>query len=762
MHHDKRGSVPELKNASISMSPLYLLRQIRDVMAQAASAQARLDQVTALIATGLASEVCSVYLLRAGDILELYSSKGLNAASVHLTRLAVGQGLVGEIAASAEPLNLADASAHPKFVYRPETGEEIYNSFVGVPVLQGGKVIGVLVVQGQAARQYTTEQVEVLQTIAMVLSELAISGQLVDVQEIKTATGGLMAQQLMGVRLSSGITKAVAVLHQPQLVITQYVSADPAAEKDRFEKALRSLQESFDRYIQSAGLTDEDEQMQIIETYLLFTQDRGWISRINEAMVSGLTAEAAVRKVQGELQAKMSQMASPYIKERIQDLEDLSNHLLKVLMGKPMVPNASELPQEFIVVARTLGPAELLDYDHKRIKGLIVEEGSMTSHTAVIARAMDIPALAKVEQATMIIQAGDTVILDAEGGTVYVRPNDQVEQMMDYSIRQYAQREAEYVGLRDQPATTLDNERISLNINAGLFVDAQNVQQVGIDGIGLYRTELPYMTSEYFPDVDTQQKLYATMYEQLPGKRIIFRSFDIGGDKKVPYLHAGEEENPAMGWRATRIGLDRPGILRKQFRALIGAAGGQPLHLMFPFIAQVSEFLAVRHLLNQELALAEIKPSSVKIGIMIEIPSILWQLDELMPHLDFVSIGSNDLMQFLFACDRGASHMADSYDTLSPVMLRVVRHVIEKARMHQVEVSFCGEMARKPLDAMALIGVGVRSLSVSASAIGPLKAMIRSVNLTELTAYLHYLLGSSEPSVRHWLSAYAKDHNIKV
>ncbi len=768
LHHDKRGSVPkdkitpELKNASISMSPLYLLRQIRDVMAQAFSAQERLDQVTGLVATGLSSEVCSVYLLRAGDILELFASKGLNASSVHSTRLSVGQGLVGEIAASAAPLSLADASAHPKFVYRPETGEEIYSSFVGVPILQGGKVIGVLVVQGKVAREYTLEQTEVLQTIAMVLSELVISGQLVDVHELKTATGGLMSQQLMGVRLSPGITKAVAVLHQPELVITRYVSSDPAHEKERFEHALRSLQESFDNYIQSSGLTDDDEQFQIIETYLLFTQDRGWISRIHEAMATGLTAEAAVRKVQGELQAKMSQLASPYIKERIQDLEDLSNHLLKVLLGKPIVPDASRLPDSFIVVARTLGPAELLEYDHKRIKGLILEEGSMTSHTAVIARAMDIPALAKVENAISVIQPGDMLILDGEAGSVYVRPNDQVEQMMDQSIQQYAQREAEYAGLHDVAAVTRDDVRISLNINAGLFVDTASVQQVGVDGIGLYRTELPYMTSESFPDVEMQRQLYAAMYEQLPGKRIIFRSFDIGGDKKVPYLHAGEEENPAMGWRATRIGLERPGILRKQFRALIGAAAGQPLHIMFPFIAQVSEFDAVKRLFDQELKEAEIPPSEVRVGVMLEIPSLLWQLDDLMPRVDFVSIGSNDLMQFLFACDRGAAHMAGSYDTLSPIMLRLVSQVVEKAQGHKVEVGFCGEMARKPLDALALIGVGVRSLSVSASAIGPLKAMIRSVTLSELTAYLHYLLGSSEPSVRHWLAAYAQDHHIAV
>jgi phosphotransferase system, enzyme I, PtsP len=757
--------VPKIKTTA--NTPLSLLRQIRDVMAKAATAQARLDQVVSIIAAGFSSEVCSVYLLRAGDILELFASEGLKKASVHLTRLAVGQGLVGEIAATAEPLNLADAQQHPKFVYRPETGEEIYNSFIGVPILQSGKVIGVLVVQSRAAREYSAEQVEILQTVAMVLSELAISGQLVATQEIKTATGGLMTQQLTGIRLSSGMSKAVAVLHQPQLIITQYVSTDTGLEKKRFEKAIVTLQESFDRYIRSSALDEANEQREIIETYMLFTQDRGWLARIHEAMQSGLTAEASVRKVQEELQAKLSQVASPYIKERIQDLEDLSNHLLQVLLGKPVAPRPEELPEAFILVARSLGPSELLGYDHTRLKGLVLEESSTTSHTAVIARAMDMPALARVEQATSIIQPGDMVIVDGEAGIVYVRPNDEIEQAMDQHIRHYVQLAAEYEGMRELPAVTRDGATISLNINAGLFVDTASVMQAGVDGIGLYRTELPYMTSHDFPEVEAQRQLYAKMYEQLPGKRIVFRSFDIGGDKKVPYLHAGEEENPAMGWRATRIGLDHPHILRTQFRALIEAASGQELHVMFPFIAQLSEFEAIRRLFDQELALVggsgpTVLPSLIRVGVMIEIPSLLWQLDALMPRLDFVSIGSNDLMQFLFACDRGASHMNDRYDTLSPIMLSVVHHITQAAARHNVEVSFCGEMARRPIDALALLGTGIRSLSVSASAIGPLKAMIRSLTLSELTPYIDYLRTSPDASIRHRLTDYVRDHKIVV
>jgi phosphotransferase system enzyme I (PtsP) len=424
------------------------------------------------------------------------------------------------------------------------------------------------------------------------------------------------------------------------------------------------------------------------------------------------------------------------------------------------------LPREFILVAKTLGPAELLSYDPSCIKGVVIEEGSANSHTAVIARAMDIPTLAKVQNAPAIIQDGDMLILDADGGNIYIRPSEDIESAMDKHIALYTSREAEYEALRSVPAISKDGVRISLNVNAGLFVNTASVLQEGVDGIGLYRTELPYMTSSDFPDAQTQAQLYGSMYNQLPGKRIIFRSFDIGGDKKVPYLNAGDEENPAMGWRATRIGLDMPGILRTQFKAFITASAGKPLYVMFPFIAQVSEFDAAKSLLMKELNNFEMAgkklPTSVKIGVMIEVPSILWQLDALMQRVDFVSIGSNDLMQFLFACDRGAAHMAGSYDTLSPVMLNVVRQVVGKAKEHNVEVSFCGEMARKPLDALALIGVGVRSISVSAAAIGPLKAMIRSMDIGELSRYLDYVTTLSEPSGRGWLTNYAHDHGIII
>jgi phosphotransferase system enzyme I (PtsP) len=759
--------MPQITNAVITpVSPLVLLKQLRDVMSSPAGAQERLDQVVALIASGFNSDVCSVYLKRAGEVLELFASVGLNKQSVHLTRLNVGQGLVGEIAATAHALNLANPETHPKFVYRPETGEELYGSFAGVPVLHGGKVIGVLVVQAKASEPYSNDQMEVLQTVAMVLAELAVSGQLLEGREAVLVQDGLQPNQLAGLRLSPGIARAPAVLHQPQLAVTQFIATDIAHEKARFLTAVESLQQSFDRYLQDSGLREEDSTFQIVETYMLFTQDKGWRHRIDEAIGSGLTAEAAVRRVQEELEVKMSQLASPYIKERMADLEHLSDRLLQVLLGEQAAKQPHELPEAFILVARTLGPAELLDYDRTRIRGLVLEEGSATSHTALIARAMDIPALGRVARATHQIREGDALILDAEGANVYIRPSDDVSQAMDKYIEQLGARQAEFESLAGLPAETKDGTRISLNVNAGLFVDARRVLQEGVDGIGLYRTELPYMASSDFPDVETQRALYAGIYDQLPGRRIVFRTFDIGGDKKVPYLHTGEEENPAMGLRATRIALARPAILRAQLRALVEAAAGRPLSVMFPFIAQANEFDAAHRLLQQVLHEAGeagvALPQVLRVGVMIEIPSILWQLDALMPRLDFVSIGSNDLMQFLFACDRGAPHMANLYDTLSPVMLSVVHHIVQVAARHEVEVGFCGDMARRPLDALALLGVGVRNFSVPASSVGAMKALVRSVALPALEEFVPCLLHSSEATIRHQLAAYARDHAIAV
>ena len=608
---------------------------------------------------------------RAGDILELFANVGFNPSSVHLTRLEVGEGLVGDIAANAQPLNLADAQHHPKFVYRPETGEEKYHSFVGVPILQGGKVVGVLVVQSKEEKIFSDDQIEVLQTVAMVLAELNQSGKLVSRGELREGTSTtLFSQHLSGMKFAPGLARGIAVLHRKRIEVKVTMAEDPARELDRLQQGLNALQDSVDQLIGQANFEEGDEQRDIMEAYRMFAHDKGWVNQIVDAINTGLTAEAAVSKAQDEMTARISQVQSEYIRERLHDLEDMSNRLLQHLSGEIGIPNASDLPARFILVARTLGPAELLEYGRKKLKGLVLEEGAPTSHIVIIARAMEIPVVGKVADAIGTIQSGDPIIVDGDNGEVYIRPNDDIERTVAEHIRANRARTQAYAAQHDLPPLTLDGQRISLNINAGLFVDVRHLQASDVDGIGLYRTELPYLISSSMPDVKSQSKIYAKILRQAGDKRVIFRTFDIGGDKQLPYFPIDDEENPALGWRATRIGLDRPAILRRQFRALIHAAGEKPLDVMLPFITQVYELDEARKLLTMEIERARQEglplPRKIRLGTMIEVPAILWQLPALLKRVDFISIGSNDLLQFLYACDRASQRVSDRYDTLYP------------------------------------------------------------------------------------------------
>lgn len=762
------ASIIPIDPAHAIQAPIKLLRQVRDAMTTGTgTAQSRLDALTRTIAEAMHADVCSIYLTRPGDILELFASYGLKAASVHTTRLRFGEGLVGEVASTGLDLNLAEPQAHPKFAYRPETGEELYHSFIGVPLLHSHKTIGVLVVQSKVARTYTSDIAEILHAVAMVIAELAVGSKIVDLYDI---SGGesptLQSQQVSGLTLAGGIAKAPVVLHRPKIEIEKLVSDSPEEEEIRLHGALLELQQSVDALIDQSGLEEGSAHREILESYRLFSQDRGWIDRILEAIRTGLTAEAAVRKVQEEMHARLNQITSSYIQERVHDLEDLSERLLYHLQGVEPTAALGELPDAFILVANALGPAELLEYDAKRIKGVIMAEGSPTSHVAIIARMMDIPMVGRVENILNLVTTGELAVVQGDQGLVYIRPPEDVEAAADTEIAARATQVAAYAATRGLPPVTKDSERISLNLNLGLFVHTDHLGAEDVDGVGLFRTELPYMASRELPSVGDQQKIYRDAIEKAKGKRVIFRSFDIGGDKQVPYIQVGDEENPAMGWRATRIGLDRPVILRQQLRALVRAAAGEKLSVMFPFIAEIPEFDAMKALLMKELARAREEgitaPTEIRIGTMLEIPSLLFQLPELMSRVDFVSIGSNDLFQFLFACDRGSPRVSGRYDTLNPAVIRAIKSIVAAANEYKVDLGFCGDMATRPLDAMALIGCGVRSLSMPPAAIGPVKAMVRSLNVRDLALYLEYICTEPSHSLRLPLERFAKDHGVEI
>jgi phosphotransferase system enzyme I (PtsP) len=736
-------------------------------MAGQGTAQDRLNQIVSVIAADMVAEVCSCYIMRAGEVLELFATEGLRPEAVHRTRLRVGEGLVGVIAATATPLALADAQSHPDFAYRPETGEEIYHSLMGVPILRSGRVLGVLVVQNRTPRDYTEDEVEALQTIAMVLAELAASGELVSPVEREQSTGiGQMPMRLDGVKLNGGLAMGRAVLHEPRLVIRQVVAEDPVAELERLNRAVATMQGAIDKLFAESDVAPDGDHRDILETYRMFAEDRGWLHRMGEAVKSGLTAEAAVAKVQSDMRVRMNQATEPYLRERLADLDDLANRLQQHLSGRPLTAAASTLPDEFILVARSMGPAELLDYDRRSLKGVVLEEGSPNAHVAVVARALDIPVVGRAKNALSSIEAGDLIIVSGDEGAVQLRPSEDVQSAVEYRIKAKLGQRQQYAALRDLPAETKDGVRVELLLNAGLFVDLPTLDETGATGIGLFRTELQFMLRHKFPTVAQQAAIYRRVLDQAGTRPVTFRTLDIGGDKLLPYMDDIHDENPAMGWRAIRISLDRPAMLRQQLRALIRAATGRHLRVMFPMIADIAEFDAARAVLALELdrqaqAKGEV-PAKVEVGLMLEVPALLWQLPALAERADFVSVGTNDLIQFIYASDRNNPRLAERYDALSSPVLSALGQIAESCARYAVPATVCGEMAGLPLDAMVLVGLGFRTLSMAPASMGPVKAMIRSLEVAPLAEFIRALGDAPAHSLRGKFHDFACDRGIDV
>jgi len=738
-----------------------LLKQLRDLLQQGGPAEQRLGQVTRLIANYMVAEVCSLYVTRAGEVLELFATIGLKPEAVHRTRFRFGEGLVGQVAASGRPLALADAQSHPNFAYRPEIGEESFRSLMGVPVLREGQVLGVLVVQNVTQRAYSEEEVETLETIAMVVSEmLASSGLVSDEERRLVESSSLLPVRLSGMSLTEGKGIGEAVPHHRGLVIRRFVAENPNEELERLHRARDDLAAHFERLVKASGLDRSGEHHEVLETYRMFAQDSGWIGRIAEAVEAGLTAEAATQKVQNDLRQRMAQVSDPYLSERLHDLDDLANRLLQHLLGGQL-PNA-QLPEEAILVARTLGPSDLLDYDRSRLKGVILGEGGPTSHVAIVARALGVPMVGRCPAALSQIRPGDPVIVDGDSGQVLVRPREQVRDSYRLALFALDRRRREFAETRNLPAVSKDGVRISLQMNAGLMLELPQLAECGADGIGLYRTEVPFMVRETFPSVDEQREIYAKVLDAAENRPVNFRTLDIGGDKVLPYWSSAEEENPALGWRAVRIGLDRPIILRRQLRALIAAAAGRDLSVMFPMVSTMEEFRRCCRLLDRELAAAAPPPARVQRGVMLEVPALLWQLERLFAEADFVAVGSNDLLQFLFACDRGNPVLAGRYGLYSAAAIRLFRDLARQADAQGTPISVCGESASHPLEAMILLACGLRRLSMPPAAVAPVKMMVRTLNLEAFADFLISREGLDSRTLLGEVRAFALDHGVVV
>ena len=753
----------------IGGGPRVLLKRLREFTAAALEPQDRLDRIVREIARNMVAEVCSLYVLRADSMLELYATEGLNPGSVHMAQLRLGQGLVGTIAASARPLNLTDAQHHPAFAYLPETGEEIYHSFLGVPVLRAGRTLGVLVVQNRTMRTYQDDEIEALETTAMVIAEMIATGDLARLSRPGIELDLGRPVSFDGLALSEGVGLGHVVLHEPRVVVKDLFAEDGDAESARLNEALGSLRLSIDDMLSRRDVAFEGEHRAVLEAYRMFANDRGWVRRIEEAISNGLTAEAAVEKVQSDMRARMMHMTDPYLRERMSDFDDLGNRLLRQLMGRGPETLAETLPKDSIIVARSMGAAELLDYPRNRLRGLVLEDGAPTSHVVIVARAIGIPVAGQAKGAVSMSENGDAIIIDGDDGQVHLRPQSDVEAAYAEKARFRARKQQLYRELRDKPSVSADGVKIDLMMNAGLAVDLPQLAEAGAAGIGLFRTELQFMVAATFPRAEAQEQLYRDVLDAARDKPVTFRTIDIGGDKVLPYFRgAVQEENPALGWRAIRLTLDRPGLLRTQIRALLKAAGGRELRLMLPMVTEIGEIRQARDIIDREVRhlsrFAHHLPTRLKIGAMVEVPSLLWQLGELMKAVDFVSVGSNDLFQFVMAADRGNSRIGDRFDPISVPFMRVLKTIADAGRASETPVTLCGELAGRPISAMTLLAIGYRSISMPPAAIGPVKAMMTELHLAKLQAVMDDALkdGGAEIDLRARLHAFAEENNIPL
>ncbi|QPM88966.1 phosphoenolpyruvate--protein phosphotransferase [Pseudooceanicola algae] len=733
-----------------------MLGRLREVMAEDGHGQARLDRITGLIANSMLTEVCSVYLFRDAETLELCATEGLNPSAVHETRMRLGEGLVGRVARTGNVINTADAPKEQGFRFMPETGEEIYSSFGGVPIQRLGETLGVLVVQSRTARKYSDDEIYALEVVAMVLAEMAELGAFVgdNAPMTKRHTKPVMFR---GACAQEGAAEGHVWLHEPRVVITNPIADDPVRERERLHEAVEQLRVGVDKMLATASQGDAD-QLEVLETYRMFANSKGWMRRMEEDIDVGLSAEAAVEKEQTAARIRLTSAADHYLRERLHDLDDLSNRLLRILTGQGKETGA-EIPVDPILVARNIGPAELLDYG-RTLRGIVLEQGSVGSHAAIVARALAIPLIIHASNITTEALNGDLIMVDGDNGLAHLRPEDTVVSAFRDKIAMQAEAQQRYASIRDTPAVTSCGTRISLTMNAGLMADLPSLEGSGAEGVGLFRTELQFLIRNKMPTRSELSKLYAHVLDNAGGRRVVFRTLDIGSDKVLSYMKKTDEPNPALGWRAIRVGLDKPGVMRMQLQALIRAANGRPLSVMFPFVAQYEEFKAARAEMDKALAreriLGHALPSSLEIGAMLETPSLAFAPRQFFEEVQFVSIGGNDLKQFFFAADRENERVRKRYDTLNVSFLTFLQRIVERCEETGTPLSFCGEDAGRPVEAVCLAAMGLHALSMRPASIGPVKSLLLKVDLAEVRAVIEAAAERGEQSVREAVNAHLR------
>lgn len=738
-----------------------LLQALTEAFQTNQTLNTRLSLALKITAEEMGAEAAFLYLLTPNHYLEAFAAYDPYHYDHYHARFQVGEGIVGFIASTGKNVLCDSLSRHPNFFHSVGTSDQTDLALLGVPLQRPNGVMGVLTLQNPSSKPFESDQEKILMAISSFFSTLSELGRFPVLAQEEGKLEGMHV--LRGISFNGGIGVGTAVIHRPHTWKETAFSLNPKEESERLKMAIRDMIDSIDRLVSSSPNLEKNTQ-DVLASYRMIASDRGWVRKIQNYIQKGYTAEAAVQKVRRHTRERYGQIGDQVLKGRLSDLEDLASRLLKHLLGKEVV--SEDLPESAILVAHNLGPAELLDYDRRFIKGVVLEEGVHTAHVAIVARALDIPVVGRIPLLLTHINSGDKLILDGEEGTVTISPNTEALQEAREKITRIKKNQVLSKELKDRPCQTREGIPIFLHLNAGLPIDLHQLEESQIGGVGLYRTEIPFMMRSSFPDVHIQTEVYRDVLEQAKDCPVTFRTLDIGGDKIVPYMWRISDENPVLGWRGIRVALDKPTILRQQVRALISASQGRELRLLFPLISDISEFKEARQFVAQEwdrLKEKEITlPTSLTFGVMLEVPSLIEQLEDLLKEVDFVSIGTNDLFQFFYACDRTNPAVSSRYDVLSTPFLKYLLKIRLSCEQAQVSYSICGEMAAKPLEALALIALGYRSFSIAGPSIGHLKKMILSLPLKETETFMKTALEKHSPSLRSDLLELVKQHQIKV
>lgn len=750
---------PKVKSAS------KIAGLLKDVINSEISVAEKLDKAMKIVAKNMGADGASCYFAIDDNYIEMFSSFGFSSKLNNNIALKVGEGIIGRIAQTKRTFGTDDMWEDPDFLHRDGVEEEKYKGFLGVPLVHWGIAIGVLCLYKKKKYDFRRSEINLLETVAMPLAEWAASDEIRNYKNEFIKKRGLTTRdKFKGVSLNRGYGIGAAVVHRRRQAVSKIFAKDKDAELKRLLDAHTKMNNDLDEKFNTAKL-GLGEHAEILDTYRMFAKDKGWLKRMTNHIEGGLTVEAAVERAYEDMWNRLSGTQDSYLRERLDDLRDITDRLLSYLYGDNNESKSGD-EKDIVVVAQTMGPADLMDYDYHKIRALILEDGTPTMHVAIVAKALGIPVVAKIKGIYNEIRNGEILAVDGENAVVYISPTENILADINQKIALREQEIKQMSALRPLASRTLDNQHVNLYINVGLDFDLDYLESTGCCGVGLYRTEIPFMSANKMPDVEKQVSFYQKLIDKAGNKKVVFRSLDAGSDKLLPYWGFSGEENPAIGWRSIRITLDRRAILRQQLRAFIHATKGKELNVMFPMVASIAEFLDAKETLMIELEREKqrgsLVPKKVNVGMMIEVPALLFQLDDILPCADFVSIGTNDLAQFIFACDRTNNRLMNRYDVLSTPFLRILKEIIDKCKKHKVNCSVCGEMASNPIEAMALLGLGYRNLSISGASFYKIKKMMRSVNTEQLADYINTLLKSEQRSLRSQMIAYAIDHNIAI